>query len=704
MMSKNSFLVNMKENNKRRIWLWILSGLFWFLYYPIGMMMSIGRQQTINEVRGFSEAVAKERILLAAREWLSVASNGGHLVIVSLIAAVCAIQGFSYLYYRQKVDFYHSIPVKKSRRFAVIYLNGILVFLLPYVLNLAVAMAVAGINGAMNRDNVGIALAGLPFTILLFLGNYSLTVIAVMMTGNLVITIFATLIFVLYEPVVYSLLETFRQSFYDYYSYQSANRTFYLSPIGKTMEGIGRAMETSMWTAALPQLLAVAGMTVLFTAIAWFCYWKRPAEAAGKAMAFAKTKSVVKVMLVVPAALGVGCVIKDIIGETPYAMMAFGMVMAVVIGSCVIEVIYEMDIRAAFRKKRQMLIAGVFVAAIFLTFCFDLTGFDRWTPDPAKLEDAVVIFSEDMYQHGYVDKDFKVIDVTEYFLSKPGISDIEAICELSEKKSTEERIWCEVAYRMKSGKVIWRSFSVSEEEDELWNLIMGSREYKEAKCQLYDEEIYAGMKRNRITELIFDTGFREENLPVKDLDEFREAYLKDLQKADYSMLREEFMCGRVSFTVESGPKDRTVSRRFKYDIYPSYANTLAFLEKKGVYDGNYLDAEKVASVSVTNYHSDIYEKMFESMSPEEQLSIGSREYAVTKNFYEEGQIRELLQAVYPSGFDQWWKPEGVIDADYEVIVQYKDGSTHSSYYRGSNDGGLITERIPAWLEKETAYE
>ena len=128
MMSKNSFLVNMKENNKRRIWLWILSGLFWFLYYPIGMMMSIGRQQTINEVRGFSEAVAKERILLAAREWLSVASNGGHLVIVSLIAAVCAIQGFSYLYYRQKVDFYHSIPVKKSRRFAVIYLNGILVF------------------------------------------------------------------------------------------------------------------------------------------------------------------------------------------------------------------------------------------------------------------------------------------------------------------------------------------------------------------------------------------------------------------------------------------------------------------------------------------------------------------------------------------------------------------------------------------------
>ena len=52
--------------------------------------------------------------------------------------------------------------------------------------------------------------------------------------------------------------------------------------------------------------------------------------------------------------------------------------------------------------------------------------------------------------------------------------------------------------------------------------------------------------------------------------------------------------------------------------------------------------------------------MFESMSPEEQLSIGSREYAVTKNFYEEGQIRELLQAVYPSGFDQWWKPEGVI--------------------------------------------
>ena len=52
MMSKNSFWVSMKENNKRRIWLWIISSLFWFFYYPVCMAMLMSRKQEHNRIDG----------------------------------------------------------------------------------------------------------------------------------------------------------------------------------------------------------------------------------------------------------------------------------------------------------------------------------------------------------------------------------------------------------------------------------------------------------------------------------------------------------------------------------------------------------------------------------------------------------------------------------------------------------------------------
>lgn len=286
MMSKNSFLANLKENSKRRVWLWILSGLFWFIYYPVAMMMIMSRQKNENMIVGYVGDKAREMLLGAARDWIGYVDGAGHLFIVTVIAAVCAIQGFSYLYHRKKVDFYHSIPVKKSRRFAVIYLNGFLIFFIPYLLNLLLAVAVAAINGGMDRNNMGVAAVSLACTVILFLGIYGLTLIAVMLTGNVIITVLATIIFVFYEAVVRYLLEAYSESFYDYFSYQSVNTTLYLSPIGQ----LARGMQAESPVAALPHLLAVIGMAAAFAAIAWFCYWKKAGGGGGESDGLCENK------------------------------------------------------------------------------------------------------------------------------------------------------------------------------------------------------------------------------------------------------------------------------------------------------------------------------------------------------------------------------------------------------------------------------
>ena len=59
---KNSFWASMRENNKRRIWLWMISVLFWFFYYPVCMAMLMSRKQGHNRIDGLTGAAAKERL------------------------------------------------------------------------------------------------------------------------------------------------------------------------------------------------------------------------------------------------------------------------------------------------------------------------------------------------------------------------------------------------------------------------------------------------------------------------------------------------------------------------------------------------------------------------------------------------------------------------------------------------------------------
>lgn len=705
MMSKNSFLASLKENNKRRIWVWMVSSLLWFFFYPVGMALIMSREKNISLIDELTPNAVKNALLEAAGEWLS--ADGGVAIFVSIMAVICAIQGFSYLYSRKKVDLYHSVPVKKSRRFAIIYLNGVLIYLIPNAVSMGLAVLVAAVNGGMDVNNFKMAIATLGMNFVLYMGTYGLTVLAVMLTGNLLITLFGVGVFLFYEAAIRLGHMLFQSQFFDYYAEESMKQILVSSPMGQYIE-----MMNGLKNGGTAEHVCMGiFLAVCFSGVAYLCYRLRPSEAAGKTMAFARTKGIIKILIVVPVALMVMLIVKNIVGEgtSSTAPILFAMLASVVLMSCIMEVIYEIDIRAAFRKKYQILIAGACVAVIYCTYCFDLTGFDAWAPEEEELESAVVMFPRD-YINSYIDSELSYIDGMEYRLSKPGIKDVEAISELSKRKVEMQGdcVWLEVGYRMKNGKTIWRQFPVSGEETELLDRIVGSSEYKAMSYQLTDDEIYQEIKRKKIQEITYSNGFRVENLATEDLDRIREAFLKDLEQVNYSTYREEFSCGRISIGVRN-PKNRREAW-LGYDLYPSYTNTIALLKEKGVYQEEYLNLEEIESITVTNYHRDLQEKAYQ-----EALAAGNKEEAfelqmngynweVHKTFTEEEQIRELANAIYPYELSSDWKAPEVISDDYYVTIQYKNGVTDSATYRGENDAQLITQLIPSWLEAETAYK
>ena len=218
------------------------------------------------------------------------------------------------------------------------------------------------------------------------------------------------------------------------------------------------------------------------------------------------------------------------------------------------------------------------------------------------------------------------------------------------------------------------------------------------------------MAGQEVEEVIYTNGFRVVNLSPEEVQTIRELWKKDMENMSYTDFRDEFKCGvidiewKVRWMNNSYYIDNT-----SFDVYPSNTNLRKYLEEKGIGTENYVDIEQIASITVTNHHMEEEQRLYEERrnemgDAEAQLSVGREDFSVTKVFTEEEQIKELVNAMYPSRMNTWWKRPGTFSNDYEVEIQYKNGEADSSVYRGSTSASLIADRIPDWLEKETAYQ
>ena len=198
MTSKNSFLASCRENHKRRVWVWIVAVLSQLLVYGGMMMIYLSRIRSY-QAEGSYRTMAQFQAAMyqAAKDALAFSDNVYGVIII--LAAVIGMQGFSYLYDRRKVDMYHSVPVSKDRRFAVVYLNGIIIYLAANLSGMILGAVIATAQGAVNMDVL--ANAGLAFVwhLFLFLAVYHMMILAVMLTGNRFVTVCVFLTFVLYD-------------------------------------------------------------------------------------------------------------------------------------------------------------------------------------------------------------------------------------------------------------------------------------------------------------------------------------------------------------------------------------------------------------------------------------------------------------------------------------------------------------------------
>ncbi len=638
MTSRSLFFKMMRENTKQRLWTIAVIFLLFFFLFPIKTALSVNSWLSPEMLSMYAEAETEALSIAQAQlaeDFISFCSlkNGGMVFLMMVLSVLCALSGFSWLHSKKKVDFFHSLPLRRELLFFVMLADGFLYTAIPYLANMAAAgvlLAVKGVSvpwGTILLDY----LIHMAFYFLL----YMTAVAAVLMTGNIIISLLGVLVFFVWGPGMTLLCGTYFDYFFQtcyndgetmlWWASHSSPAGWYVYASEAASEEIPAGM--ALWGLA-------AGLAIL--ALCVFLYRKRPSEAAGRAMAFGVSRPVIKFLLVIPFSLLGYLVFISVTGRDGWGV--FGLLCGLLLSNCVIEIIYEFDFKRLFAHRWQLAACGVISVAITAFFRFDLCGYDSYLPSDAKTEAAGIWcynMETNVHESYYAQPELKGTDNMHVVWTHPDtgtiaeqmrLSDMEAIREIAVRgiqdaaqrrhsmfrgrgyrrenygDVTDTWGYVLIAWHLKNGRTVYRDYNMNLTAAASYlDAVYDMDDYKETAYPIlsWQPEEIAGVnyQENGDTSHV---AFRSE----ETMRQLLLTYQKELAALTAQTRRAESPVGAIQFktremqamidTLRANDGNYlTFNNNLYFPVYPSFTETIALLGECGTDVGSTLTADTV---------------------------------------------------------------------------------------------------------------
>lgn len=653
MISRHCFFKVMKEDFRHKIWMLALSILGNLLALPVVFLIYSGN------VYPYVDETQASRILRAAGNVAegfadTLCITGGIIAVAG--AVIVGLASFRYVFHRNMIDTYHSIPVKRRTLFAASWLNGFLIWFVPFFVNLIITMLL-GI-GKLGRLQTSFQTAagktpeiteafaalgagdiireGLLTAVALtaaFLLVYHLILLAVMFGGNVLNALAVTLIAGVGAISLYALWVSYEAYYLDTFMTNLSfvqEKMVYASPLASACyllyERIQAHWEESYAATGLAWRIVINLVIALLLGLAAaFVYEKRPSELAEQGVKNKVVRFAAQIVTTIGAGMGgwllFYAITGDISGEkTAFVWGVFGGVLASVLVFGVMDIIFKMDFKAFFGHKILMAATTAAVLLLCFGFCFDWVGYDAYLPAKEKIVSMSVSAPMRNNLHYSYTYDYEQ-------LNQVKITDADAIYAFLESATAEYRngesrvadsgaaTWVEAetrernqSYRsenirvrvtLKGGRSYCREYNVFSYDNEAAKKILASPDYIDVFYRIPES-----MAKDATTVRLQRNSQTEEFKKGKDIDEEQIRRIIDGYNQDLFERPEDFISGggNVLCVIRIFPV-KTSNARY-LTVYESMEHTREALRECGyAYWADPVSAEEVEEIRI---YSDVW--------------------------------------------------------------------------------------------------
>lgn len=553
-----------------------------------------------------------------------------------LAGFLLALQSFEYLSKKSEEDLYFSLPLDRKTMFRQIILRDVkqmfffcgslmlfeFILALPYHVSVGKAVLYAAFT-------LGCMLLAGAFT-------YLTQALCLLLTGHALVGALAFLTALVYFPMVVAYIHQFLAgAFFVTYRTGEAICSFwhYLSPVYYCFR-LMLSESPYPWKAAghLTDVLAGIVVILILYLLVRKLFLIRKTEAAGNALAFENTKPLIRILIVIPCSFYIGIFFRDAISDGATWLIFVGTLIGSVLLHGLMESIYSFDVKHAFAHKRQLLACVAVSFLVLSVYQFDLLGFDSYAPESEKLA-SVSLADSSLGYTSNINPDWGVVSGEKMDLLlenlKPFAADAKERYQMSmqgtrnsEGEALDNSI--NVSYRLKNGKDKWRVYYVSNTElQKIAGILLDSKEYKESSNQLLK------LTASQIENFNLETPFFSEELKLneKETEKLLSLYRKEFLALDAEAARDNHACtilyvyarnrNDAVFTGNAfGNSYMYTSETLRFTLYPTFTETLSYLEELGYHPLFSMADLDLKSVHWTSYDENDREVVHQVKNPE----------------------------------------------------------------------------------------
>lgn len=649
MMSNPSFFKMLKEDLRHQIWVAALSCLAHFLLILVAwliwrgnMMKYYGSMEELLSRGGNAVLEVAGGLLTFFSEFLLKA--GGCLAIPGAI--ITGMFGFRFLFHGNMVDLYHALPVKRNTMYGVCWLNGILIWFIPFaVCTGAVVLMGCGMAAQLSA---GLESQGLMLEMLKEVGRsvatvaviyllvYHLVLTSVMLAGNLLNALISMLILGFGTIAAYGLgvvyFDTYMETFYGAFWNREV---VYTSPLFSALvllnTEFGMTDAAEVWICILQNLAVGLGLGVC----AWLLYRRRPSETAQQGIGIPAVAACFRVFLGTAGGMcGWALFVLLVSDVRALSWGIFGAVLTAVCACGILDMIFQMDVRAFFSHKLQMAAATGLALLLCFLFYWDWMGYDTYLPDREEIAEIAVY-------DGYLTNSYFLYGISNnsilenmHFQEKDILYPyLERMVENEAEEKGEEYDRLETKITLNNGRSYYRYYRATREDREVVWPILSSEEYlkyayliEEEGCEYRDFQLQTDGE-------IFYEKKGEDGAVLAILS----AYNQDLREHPESvMLGDGKVLASLSVNLVFENEWSFVHKEIAADVYESMEHTVEALQKAGYEVPGSNETEVAAFVLML--------ECGENVPAQERIALAGERYGVEGYYDEKEEIGEPLGA------------------------------------------------------------